>query len=272
MSRVGLTRCAPALLALVACAAASVALLAQPAAYEVVAVADGGAISGRVTWVGDLPPVLKLPVTKDAEICCPGAADKVSPRLQVSAAKGVKDTVVYLEEIAQGKGFPAGATFRIDQKACEYLPHILIAPKGADLEVGSSDDVLHNVHLTGAANGNVALPDAKSKPGILKLKKAGRVEISCDNGHVWMSGTVMVVTHPYYAVTDEDGKFTLADVPPGAYKLSAWHEGWQVAKTDEKDGVVTRYVWSEPIKLTQAVEVKAKAAAEVTFELGAPAK
>ncbi len=46
----------------------------------------------------------------------------------------------------------------------------------------------------------------------------------CDAGHTWMSAYIWVSKHPYYAVTDKSGKFEIADVPPGTYKLKAWHE------------------------------------------------
>lgn len=239
------------------------------AVYEPGDVPNGGTIKGHVAWVGDVPPEKKFTVSKDPEICGAHGPEKVSPRLKIGADRGVKDTIVYLVGVTKGKPFPAGTKFKIDQKTCEYIPHILIAPKGADVEVGSSDDVLHNVHLTGAVNANVALPDAKANPTVLKMKKVGLVDISCDNGHVWMSGTIMVVLHPYVAATDEKGDFALTDVPPGKYQIVAWHEGWDIVKTDEKDGVITRYYYSDPITVVKDVEVKEKAEAVVPFEIGA---
>ncbi|MBI3269843.1 MAG: hypothetical protein HYZ53_12530 [Planctomycetes bacterium] len=252
--------------------AAPISFAQAPAGYESIEVTDGGTIRGLVTWAGDSPTELRLPVSKNPETCGTHGAEKVSPRLKISPRKGVKDAVVFLQEIARGKPFPTGVKYALDQKECEYLPHLLVVPKGADLEVSSSDDVLHNVHLDGANSGNLAFPDKTAKPQVLKMKKAGFVDVRCDNGHVWMNGTVLVITHPYYAVTDEEGRYLLADVPPGAYKLVAWHEGWDIVKKDEKDGVVTKYYFSEPVKLMKDVDVKQKGEAEVSFELRAGGK
>jgi hypothetical protein len=87
-----------------------------------------------------------------------------------------------------------------------------------------------------------------------------------------MNAEILVVRHPYYAVTDEHGKFTLTGVPPGEYQIVAWHEGWHIAGRDSKFDVFSqlRYhhlVFSEPVTWTKKVSVGPNQEAAVNFEI-----
>ncbi len=249
---------------------------AQKAKYEEIEVVNGGAIVGQVTWVGDIPEVQQLQITKNPEVCdVAGKGTKPSPRLMVSAEnKGVKNTVVYLADIEKGKKLeellkvqlkPDQKNLHLDQKQCVYEPHIIIAPVRTKLDMVSNDDLLHNIHMHGAARYNLAFP-IKDKVITKRLRKAGLVKVVCDAGHSWMSAYIHVVKHPYYAVTDKNGNFKIADVPPGKYKLHAWHEGWNIVKT-EKQGDLISYVFSESLILKKDVTVTEKKEIKVNFEL-----
>jgi len=92
----------------------------------------------------------------------------------------------------------------------------------------NSDAVLHNVHAvatgpTPATVFNLAMPFKGQKLPI-PMRKPGLMKLQCDAGHTWMSGYIYVFEHPYYAVTDEKGAFTIKDVPPGDYTVEMWHE------------------------------------------------
>ena len=83
---------------------------------------------------------------------------------------------------------------------------------------------------------------------------------------------MMVVPHPYYAVTDANGNFELTQIPPGEYELVAWHEGWKVVGENELYDVMTqarvkRPVFSAPVTLTRHVTVSVHGTVEVTFDL-----
>jgi hypothetical protein len=85
-----------------------------------------------------------------------------------------------------------------------------------------------------------------------------------------MNAEMMVVSHPYYAVTDEDGNFRLTNVPPGEYQIEAWHEGWKVVGQGTLYDVMTqvrvqRPVFSEPLEWTKKVTVPPSGAATVNF-------
>ena len=96
----------------------------------------------------------------------------------------------------------------LNQKQCRYEPHILLVPQAATLAMKSSDHVLHTVHMDGAASFNVAFPFT-DRIVTRDMNVPGLVNLRCNGGHVWMNAELLVVPHPYYAVTDEDGKFEL---------------------------------------------------------------
>lgn len=177
---------------------------------------------------------------------------------------------MFLKDIPAGKPLEATIPKEVpfNQVSCRYTPHVCLIRKKGKLLLSSSDDILHNVRAEGAASFNKAMPT----PGIVlkqKLRKAGIVQVSCDAGHYWMSATVFVVEHPYYAVTDGKGAFTLTDVPPGTYTLVLWKENWEIAETIEKDGVPSRIVYEDPIVIEREVTVEAGGTVEATFTLPA---
>lgn len=72
------------------------------------------------------------------------------------------------------------------------------------------------------------------------MNRTGLVKLRCNAGHVWMNAEMLVVPHPYYAVTSEDGTFRLTDVPPGEYEVDVWHEGWKVVGLGDRYDVMTQ--------------------------------
>ena len=117
--------------------------------YQVIEVIDGGEIVGNVKWVGPILEVKQLVVSKDVGTCCANdQTSKPSPRLIVSSkTRGVKNVVVYLANISQGKKLEMPKVNpKLDQIECVYIPHVLIVPARASLDMVSSDDILHNVH------------------------------------------------------------------------------------------------------------------------------
>ena len=242
--------------------------------YQVIEVLEGGEIVGQVKWVGAILEVKQLQVRKNVEICCPSdQTSKPSPRLMVSSkTRGVKNTVVYLANISQGKKLEMPKENpRLDQIQCVYNPHVLIVPARGSIDLVSRDEILHNIHMFGAASYNLAFPLA-NKVITKRLRKPGVVKVVCDAGHSWMSAHIHVVSHPYYSNTDENGNFKLTSVPPGTYELHAWHEGWNIVKTEEKDGVVSSYNFSEPIILKKEVTVPKSGKVNAVFELSSSSK
>ena len=243
--------------------------------YTAITVENGGTITGTVKWSGPAPKVPKLPITKDASVCDPELHRvRDLERLEVGADGGVGNTVVFLKDITKGKAMDLPDTRQhLDQRNCRYVPHILLIPQGGNLQAKSSDPVLHTVHMTGAASNNIPFP-MQNQAIPINLPRAGVVELKCNAGHVWMNAEILIVKHPYYAVSDEHGFFKLSDVPPGEYEIEAWHEGWQNMSEESVLDVaaqvrVKRPVYSAPETWAKKISVKPGETAEVNFAIAA---
>jgi plastocyanin len=116
-------------------------------------------------------------------------------------------------------------TAKIDQKECRYHPHVFGMRVGQALEIVNSDPTLHNIHAMPKENSefNNGQPIQGMKMTHTFDKKEVMVPFKCDV-HGWMNAYVGVMDHPYFAVTDKDGKFELKSLPPGTYTIEAWHE------------------------------------------------
>jgi len=242
--------------------------------YQVVAVEDGGTIRGTVKWQGSLPHLVPSEINKDAQICDPpGEKHRDLERLVVAPGGGVANTVVFLRNITHGKSMDLPVQRRfLNQKNCRYEPHILLVPAQATLTVKSSDPLLHTVHMSGSADYNLPFT-AEGQEITRPMTRAGVVSLRCNAGHVWMNGEMIVASHPYYAVTDSDGNFSLTDVPPGQYEIVAWHEGWRVVGESALYDIATqarvkRPVFSDPLIWSKSVTVSPRATAEIDFTLG----
>jgi len=247
---------------------------AAQSGYKVIPVVDGGTISGTVKWSGPVPKELDFPVTKDAQICAPDGKKTTSlERLTVGPEGGVANTIVYLKNISAGKAMELPEQRRhLDQRHCHYIPHILLVPQGAQLEMQSSDATLHTIHMDGAASYNLPFP-FPNRVTSREMSTPGLVNLRCNGGHVWMNAEMMVVPHPYYAVTDESGRFTFTDVPPGTYQIVAWHEGWTLAGKEQAFDVLTEHsvqrpVFTEPKTWEKSVRVSANESSSVNFVIG----
>ena len=213
------------------------------AAYEEGEVSNGGTIIGTVKLAGDVPEVRMLNVEKDQEAC--GHDTVPSEALVVSADKAVKNAVVSISGISKGKRFEGG-TASIDQKGCVFIPHVIVVPPGSTVDLLNSDDVMHNLHTWSIKN--TAFNEGVAGGGKLPktFEYSETIKITCDV-HKWMSAWLIVQNNPYYAITDESGKFKLEGVPAGTYTVQAWQEALG--------------------KVTQEVTVSAGGEAKADFEL-----
>ncbi len=239
--------------------------------YQVVSLNNAGTITGTVKWSGAMPRALSLPVTKDPQICDPESHKRVDlERLIVSPQGGVANTVVYLKNISSGKAMDIPEPRRfLDQKHCRYEPHILLVPQNTSLQMKSSDATLHTVHMDGAATYNLPFPFTNQVTS-RNMPNTGLVNLKCNGGHVWMNAELFVIPHPYYAVTDESGRFELSGVPPGQYEIVAWHEGWHVARSEGAFDVLTekkveRPIFSDPRTWEKNVSVGPNETVAVNF-------
>lgn len=197
--------------------------LAVNSTNSTMTVAAGGTVAGTVTYAGTAPAPKKLEVTKDVAIC--GKEGHVDESLVVGANKGIQNVVVSIKGVSQGKSMEAlGASFVLDQKVCAYKPHVLVVPINKPVKILNSDGILHNIHTYGKKNPPKNMAQPKFKKEITEtFTQAEAIPVKCDV-HGWMSAWIVAVDHPYYAVTDASGKFTIADVPAGTYTVEFWQE------------------------------------------------
>ncbi|MGE5849944.1 MAG: hypothetical protein ACM362_07450 [Candidatus Methylomirabilota bacterium] len=193
---------------------------------------DGGTLSGRISYAGDPPAKKKLDITKDKEVC--GKIDHYDESLVVGSDKGLANVVVTVMGAKGGKLASQKAT--LDQKGCKYTPRVVVVPTTGQLDILNSDGILHNIHTESTANPSFNKAQPKFKKVLTeKFTKPEIIKATCD-AHGWMKGWIVVTDHPFVAVTDEKGNFTIKDVPPGSYKVEIWHEtlGKQVKEVSIK--------------------------------------
>jgi plastocyanin len=170
-------------------------------------------------------------------------AGEIKGKVSVQGIKSSENIAVYVDAIADKKFEAPKDRIVIDQRKMTFNPHVVVIQQGATVDFLNSDPVGHNVYWP-SVSGNKKLahnlgtwPKGEKKP--FQFNELGVASLLC-NVHPEMSGYVVVVPTPYFAVTDKEGNFEIKNIPAGKYTLKTWSE----------DGKPT----------TQAVEVGATAA------------
>lgn len=189
-----------------------------------------GNLVGRVVMTGDIPQLSPLFAQgadiKDKEVCA--AVEVPNEQLVVGEGNGVQNVFVFMRKAPKGSPKPDTAEpVFFDQKNCRFLPRAMIVPVGATLRVLSGDAVAHNTHTNPARNNGVSsLVDANDREGKLEIvyqTSENPFAVTCDF-HSWMKAYHLPLDHPYGAVTDENGRFEIKDVPSGTHEFVVWHE------------------------------------------------
>jgi plastocyanin len=244
----------------IAAALALLAAVAPAAAYEAVAVPDGGTLAGTVRFAGTPPKLDPIPVNKNRDVC---GDQKASEALVLGPDRGVKGGVVMIEGVGRGK--KGAGDVVLDNAKCLFVSHVTAVAPGDRVRVRNSDLILHNTHgvLGRATVFNLALPTKDQMIDITRrLTKPGVVRVLCD-AHPHMFAWLVVHDSPYVTVTDARGAFRIAEVPAGTWKVTLWHAGFR-PKGADKDG---RPLYDEPRTVTREVTIAPKATAMVDFEL-----
>jgi plastocyanin len=229
-------------------------------AYREIEVEEAGSIAGVLSWAGERPEIQELLVRNDADECGP----QRSQALRISAGNGVADAVVSLMDVREGVAMEApSAPPEIQHRSCRFEPHVLAVSVGTPIVFVSEDSVIHNVHATRDERTiwDFAQPERGARAR-RTVDEPGIIRIVCDV-HAWTEGWIHVFPHPYFAVTDEEGRYRLAGVPTGQYVVRVWHEGWRLLGTASG-----RPRYSSPIVLTRTVSVSPREETSVDFEMG----
>jgi len=197
----------------------------------------GGTIEAEVKFGGP-PQVETVKVNKDVEQC---GQEKKIEKIAVGPNKGVENAVLSL---ADGKGAPTAKAAKkpaIDQKGCEFHPHVLGMLPG-EVDILNSDGILHNIHTFSTANPTINKAQPKFKKVMTqKFEKPEVIRIQCDV-HSWMQGWIVVMPHPFFGITDDKGVARIENVPAGKQTIEVWHPvlGKQKKEVEVKAGQVTK--------------------------------
>ena len=248
---------AAALLAVAACGASAPAPPAgPPPGAQRVDPSKTGALAGRVLVEGPVPANATIKMQADP-YCSRAHPDGSSLEsfivAPVGGTVGLENVFVYVKDGLGSYYFEVPTeTARLDQVGCRYTPHVIGVRAGQPIEIRNSDDTLHNVNARPEINQGFNVGQSLKGRKDVRTFTAPEVMIPlmCDV-HKWMNAFVGVVSHPYFAVTKDGGRFELKDLPAGTYTIEAWHE---------KLGTQT-----------QQVTIGEKESKDVTFSFTAPA-
>lgn len=226
-----------------------------------------GKITGAVTWTGAPPvvaPVLAVGPRADGSgvdvrMVPLGNAPRIDP-----AHRGVAGAVVYLREVEVSRAKPwdlpkVEVEFRDSQivvKQGERTGRTGFVRRGDAFTAASAEPAYHNLRARGAAHLALPFPDPH-RPLTRTLDTCGRVELTSASGSYWQAADLFVCDHPYYTVSDPDGRFQFANVPEGRYDLVAWHPNWEIARIDRnpETGQPGRLYYAPPLEAAREVSV-----------------
>ncbi len=220
------------------CAAAVPAVAAPDAGVVLAAGTVGqagyGTVKGRLVWGGDTVPPPKVleeqgKAQKDPDVCAKDQAI-VSHELEIDPNnKGVAYGFAYLVRIngtnpdAVRDLVASKPKVEIDQRNCDFLPHSLALHQDQALVFKSSDPKTHNVRVTGFNNGINQTVGAQGQLEVKLTKETRPIMVKCDI-HPWMSANLLILDHPFFAVTEKDGSFEIKGIPAGDQNVLVWHE------------------------------------------------
>ncbi|MGB7437046.1 MAG: carboxypeptidase regulatory-like domain-containing protein [Candidatus Acidiferrum sp.] len=199
------------------------ALLAIP--LQALASPTGSTVSGKVTLSGTPPRPKPLDLAKEPECVKMHASSPLYPENVVTGpGDSLRNVVVYISAGDPGDSPVPSTPVLFDQQGCHYTTHVLAFRVGQEVRISNSDPFAHNIHPLAKVNRewNKMQPPG-TPPFSYSYDHEEFIHIKC-NIHPWMEGYFVVLKTGHFAVTGEDGRFSLPDLPPGHYVVTAWHE------------------------------------------------
>jgi hypothetical protein len=200
-------------------------------AYKPGALTSAGGVKGTIT-LGASVAVDSTPITSDQNIC--GTAAHLS--VEIGAKRQLANALVWVAGVSTGKSLPVERRLEVVSEDCAIDPRVQGTVEGASINVFNDDKVIHRlVFLRAGTNDTLVVTPFFNIGQVVATEKLakepGVVEVRCVQ-HPWTRGYVAVFDHPYFAVTEKDGRFSIDSLPPGSYRLMVWHEG--MAKPKEQ--------------------------------------
>jgi len=212
---------------------------AQPASSSAAAAPTGTAsLSGKVSFEGTAPASEKVRLSADPKCAAmhKGGLERTTIKVQDG---GLADVLVYVKSGLSGTYPLPTEPALLDQKGCDYTPHMLAMRAGQPLKIRNSDDTLHNIHPRPTINAefNIGQPRQNMESTKQFDKPEVMIPVGCDV-HPWMRAYISVLAHPFYTVSKDDGAFEITGLPAGEYEIEAYHGRLksQTQKISVKDG------------------------------------
>ncbi len=185
----------------------------------------GGTISGKVTYEGTPAKMKPIDMSKEPSCAKMYTTPQTSENVVTGSGSSLENVVVYISAGAPDEPAPATAAV-FTQKGCRYVPHILAFQVNQEMKIQNEDQTSHNIHPLPKLNREWNKSQPPGTPPISeKYDKAEIFPVKC-NVHPWMHGTFAVMKNSHYAVTGDGGSFTLPNLPPGKYTVTAYQEAY----------------------------------------------
>ncbi|MFZ0478126.1 MAG: carboxypeptidase regulatory-like domain-containing protein [Terriglobales bacterium] len=186
-----------------------------------------GEIIGTVKLNGPAPSRKPFDMSKDPGCAQTRSGTAAAENVVVGPGGGLANVVVYISQGLSGTEPASSQPVKLEQKGCQYVPHVVAVNPGQLMSVVNDDKTIHNVHpdpRPGGGNKGWNKSQMAGTPPIdvVWANEEVAIPIKC-NIHPWMRGYIVVVKGPH-GVSGESGTFKLDGVPAGTYTLTAWHE------------------------------------------------
>jgi plastocyanin len=198
-------------------------------------------VKGVVKFEGTPPKPTRIDMAQDP-LCAKGHATPPTTEDIVVGGDGtLANVIVYVSDGLTSHDFPPPQQPAVlEQKGCQYRPHVLALQANQTLNIVNSDETTHNIHPSPNNNREFNMTQPHGMPlEHTFAREEVAIPVKC-NVHPWMKGYIAVFKHPFFAVTDKSGSFELKGLPPGTYTISAWQEklGTQTQKVTVSAGKV----------------------------------
>lgn len=188
---------------------------------------NGATVTGKVAFDGTAPVMKTLDMSAVPACTAAHKTPAKSEEVVVNSNGTLKNAFVWIKS-----GLPADKTWQVPttavpftQEGCMYQPHVVAVMAGQNLDIKNADPTNHNIHPMPATNAEFNQSQPPNAPDVEHNfpREEVMVPVKC-NIHPWMRAYIGVVNHPFFAVTGDDGTYSIKGLPPGTYTIEVWHE------------------------------------------------